>query len=227
MLLTNKPGEVLAYGLEIGQLPRTVGSLIAPKGAIAQPWLLYPLPPLNYNLTMTRDQQVLHDLFWKVPLASLLKDQTFSRLACNTAILSRSQEGLCHSVRDSNLTTTKWAGFLWPDLHGDQSISWSRLQNLSQDVIHDLYHPPQASAETWGVCFFFFDLFSGMWNRIFMSQHQALIYFISFPFPLATLFPPYSSSMSSQGSFLSKGELALFKGCHQKCLSLISPSKVL
>lgn len=74
---------------------------------------------------------------------------------------------------------------------------------------------------------FFFDLFSGMWNRIFMSQHQALIYFISFPFPLAALFPPYSSSMSSQGSFLSKGELALFKGCHQKCLSLISPSKVL
>lgn len=63
MLLTNKPGEVLDYGLEIGQLPRTVGSLKAPKGEIAQPWSLYFLPPLNYNLSMTRDHQVLHDLF--------------------------------------------------------------------------------------------------------------------------------------------------------------------
>lgn len=71
-----------------------------------------------------------------------------------------------------------------------------------KDVVHGLYHPPQVSVETWGICFV--DHFPGTWNRLSMFQHQAFIGFISSPFPLAAPFPPHSSSISSQGSFLSK-----------------------
>lgn len=152
MLLTNKPQG--GIGLWAGK-----------RATFQNPWIFYssqwwnslllvalPSASLNYNLIMTRDHQAVNDLFWNVLFVFLLKDQICSRLTWNTAMFSRSRGELCHSAMDSNLTITKWTGFLWPGLHRDQSIFCSRLQNLSKDVVHSLYQgcgtwpiPPSSS----------------------------------------------------------------------------------
>lgn len=205
---------------------------------MAQLWLLYPPPPLNYNLTMARDHRVLHYLFWKYPLPSFSRSRPsqglLGTLPCSQEAVAGGGGRLCHSAMDSNLTTTKWAGFLWPDLNRDNPSSDPDCRTSARmwymaHIKDELYHPPQASAKTWGICFLFFVFWSLFWN---VKQN---FHIPAASFDLLHLLPiPFSCSLPSifqfhvfPGLLSLKGELALFKGCHQKCLSLISPSKVL
>lgn len=178
---------------------------------MAQLWLLYPPPPLNYNLTMARDHRVLHYLFWKYPLPSFSRSRPSQGLL-GTLPCSQEARGdfvtqpwiliwlLQNELAFCGLTCIETIHLLIQTAEPQQGCGTWPISRMSCTTLLKLLQRPEAYV----FCFLFFDLFSGTWNRIFMSPQQALIYFISFPFPLAAPFPPYSSSMSSQGSFLSK-----------------------
>lgn len=228
MPLTHKPRELLDYGLKRGQLPSILEFFYS-----SQWWNISPLVALpsllNYNRIMTKDHQCINDVFWNTPFAFPIKDQVYQGLL-GTLLLSQ------EARRDFVTQTLILIWLLQNELACcglTQMETNLQTADPGEDVVHILYK----GCRSWPVPPFW--LLQRPEGYIFLASFRVhdtdfphprtKLLFISSPSSPLQLFPPLHipAPFLPRAPFSPTRELALFKGCHQKYLSLISPSNFL